>query len=587
MIPPDTNEKIWEILAEPTAPNRSEERGALPPVIASILAQRGLVEPAAIQLFLSPSLEHLPAPQTMLGLKQAVTLLREALSKRIPVLIYGDYDADGICATALLANFFREIGLIVVCYLPDRLGEGYGLNLEALHRLRLLPELAGQEAPLLVTVDCGITNTMEIAAARNLGFRVIVTDHHQPGPELPPADAILNPKQSDCHFLCRELAGVGVAFYLAAGLRSALSADGFWAEGTAPNLKKYLDLVAVGSVADLVPLTGANRILVKAGLEVLNSAPGPGLAALIKKAGLIQGNLGAEGIAYQLAPRINAAGRVGSATAALELLRTDSSGTAANLAEQLEEANRQRKSMTEKMSTEARQLALGQLTAEPAALVLGSRDWHPGIVGLIASRLVNDFWRPTVVLAIGQDGSARGSVRSVAAIDIHAVLKECAGSLDKFGGHSQAAGLTLKEEKIAEFTESFCLAVARAAAATDLPMKPVLRIDLQAEIEELMAAPVWHYLKLMEPFGMGNSEPLFCSKPSGIKLARPKKVGADSLRFQVPSNGNTFNGIGFGLADWLNQAEKNPLRLAYKICRNEFRGVERWEIRVEDIKTAI
>jgi single-stranded-DNA-specific exonuclease len=192
-----------------------------------------------------------------------------------------------------------------------------------------------------------------------------------------------------------------------------------------------------------------------------------------------------------------------------------------------------------------------------------------------------------VVLAIGQDGSARGSVRSVAAIDIHAVLKECAGSLDKFGGHSQAAGLTLKEEKIAEFTESFCLAVARAAAATDLPMKPVLRIDLQAEIEELMAAPVWHYLKLMEPFGMGNSEPLFCSKPSGIKLARPKKVGADSLRFQVPSNGNTFNGIGFGLADWLNQAGKNPLRLAYKICRNEFRGVERWEIRVEDIKTAV
>ncbi len=582
---PETPEKIWEILAGPMTSRYSGENGDIPPVIENILACRGLTDPAAIQSFLTPSLEQLPSPGTMLGLDRAVAILREALSSHNPVLIYGDYDADGICATALLANFFREIGLTVICYLPDRLREGYGLNQEALHRLRLSPELAGQPAPLLVTVDCGITSPIEVATARSLGFKVIVTDHHQPDPELPPADAILNPKQNDCSFPCRELAGVGVAFYLAAGLRSALVKTGYWSEGkSAPNLKKYLDLVAVGSVADLVPLTGVNRILVKAGLEVLNDNPGPGLAALIKKAGLTPGSLSAESIAYQLAPRINAAGRVGSALTALELLRTDSPVRAESLAEQMEETNQLRKTMTEKMAAEARRQAMKQMLEDNAALVLGSRDWHPGIVGLVASRLVNEFWRPAVALAIGPDGVARGSVRSVEFIDIHAVLKECAESLDKFGGHSQAAGVTLREENIAEFTANFNKAVTQAAAAADVKMTPVLRVDRQADIHELMVEPVWHYLKLMEPYGMGNPVPLFCSNPTGMKLDKPKKVGADSLRFQVRSNGNMYGGIGFGLANWLNQAEKHPLQLAYKICRNEFRGVERWEIRVEDIK---
>jgi len=587
MTPPDKADKIWEIRADPPTPNHSGESGGIPPVIGNILARRGLTDPVAIERFLAPSLEHLPTPGTMLDLDRAVDLLQEALAGHNPVLVYGDYDADGICATALLANFFREIGLKVVCYLPERLSEGYGLNREALHRLRHSPELAGLPAPLLVTVDCGITSLLEVASARDLGFKVIVTDHHQPGPELPAADAILNPKQSGCPYPCRELAGVGVAFYLAAGLRRALSAAGHWSEGgAAPNLKKYLDLVAVGSVADMVPLTGANRILVKAGLEVLNNNPGPGLAALIKRAGLVQGSLSSESIAYQMAPRINAAGRVGSPLTALELLHTDSSGTAEKLADRLEEYNQQRKGMTEKTSKEANRLAAGQLAAGKAALVLGSRDWHPGIVGLVASRMVNDFWRPTVALAIGPDGLARGSVRSVAAIDIHALLQECAGSLEKFGGHSQAAGVTLREEKIAEFSESFNQAVARAAAAADLQMTPVLRIDQQAEIQELMAEPVWHYLKLMEPFGIGNPEPLFCSRPTGMRLDNAKKVGAGSLRFQVRSNGGTFSGIGFGMADWLSEAEQQPLRLAYKICRNEFRGVERWEVRVQDIKLA-
>jgi single-stranded-DNA-specific exonuclease len=571
--------KIWKILAGPAGRNVP---GEIPSIIRSILAGRGLHDQESISRFLRPSLEQLPPPQAMLGLNQAVSLLREALVNHQPVLIYGDYDADGICATALLANFFREIGLKTACYLPDRLREGYGLNLEALRRLRQIPELAGQKAPIMVTVDCGITNLVEIAEARRLGFRVIVTDHHLPGPELPDADTILNPKQPGCPFPFRELAGVGVAFYLAAGLRAALNVEGFWTGQTAPNLKKYLELVAVGSIADLVPLTGVNRILVKGGLEVLNATPTPGLAALIKISGLTPASLAAEAIAFQLAPRINAAGRIGSAQTALSLLRSESAVESQILAGQLEEANRQRKDLTEKIFAEARQMAQTQLANGETALVLGSSAWHPGIAGLVASRLVNEFWRPCVVLAIDEQGVARGSVRTAGEIDIHAALRACAGLLDKFGGHRQAAGVTLKNDHLPEFAKCFSAAVAKRAAPDDLI--PVLHIDLQADLHELMGEPVRHYLKLMEPYGQGNPEPLFCCETAGVKLRKAKKVGSGSLRFQIEDRGSTFTGIGFGLASWVDAANSHPLRLAYKICRNDFQGRERWEIRVEDVK---
>ena len=407
---PDDPGIRWEIIGSdlkdqlPAPPFASE---SIPLTILILLANRGITNSEEIKQFLNPSLDQLPPPQLLLGMARAVAILAEARESQTPVLIHGDYDADGVTATALLTKFFREIGVPVYSHLPDRVSDGYGLKLESLSTLRNLPGLSEHPAPILLTVDCGITNLSEIAAAKAMGFRVIVTDHHQPGPELPDAEAIINPHQPGCTFSFHDLSGVGVAFYLAAGLRAELVRLGVWAKNEQPNLRKLLDLVAIGTVADMVPLRGANRILVKVGLEVINLSPGPGIKAMLEQIGHGSGKVTAETIAFQLAPRLNAAGRTGSAEHALQLLLAEEEIPTQILALSLSQANDLRKDITEVMYREARLQAVSQITEGRLALVVAGEDWYQGIAGLVAAKLAREFWRPTVVLALDAAGPAR------------------------------------------------------------------------------------------------------------------------------------------------------------------------------------
>jgi single-stranded-DNA-specific exonuclease len=557
-----------------------------PSIITTLLAQQGFKTEDEIDRFLSPSLEQLPSPELMAGIMDGALILEEASSKNRPVLVYGDYDADGITATSLLFSFFKEVGLEVYYYIPSRMQEGYGLNCEALQRLRSEGPLAEIPDPVLVTVDCGIANHDEVEEAQRLGFSVIITDHHQPPPELPKADVVINPHQAGCDFPCKELAGVGVAFYLAAGLRRLLISKGKWDKGNPPNLKKYLDLVAIGSVADMVPLIGANRILVKAGMEVLKEEPRPGLASLMKKAGIGGSSIGSGEIGFQIAPRINAAGRVGDPGLAVQLLMERDYEKISSLTDELEAANDLRKEISERIFLEACVQAEDQVANGRKSIVIAGNGWHHGVIGLVTGRLANIYCRPTIVFSVDQQGVARGSARSIAEVNILEAIAECSDMLEKFGGHKGAAGLTMKSEDIGEFQEKFESSVDRITGG--LGLIPTVQVNLRASINELLEDKFLQFYRRLEPFGTGNPEPVFCFRDEKkIVFSDARKIGKDSLRFKVNENGQVTQGVAFGMAECLADINNNGggVNMAFKITRNEFRGRLSWEIRVDDIKT--
>lgn len=575
---PSIPDKKWFI--EPI--EQGEKIAGVPSLICSLLAQRGVSGREAVEKFLNPSLEQLPAPTGMAGLEEAVAILAQGVVERRQVLIYGDYDADGITSTALLLSFFKEIGLACSWYIPDRTTEGYGLNIGALQKLRAGLNKADSPEPLLITVDCGISSHVEVAEARRLGFKVIITDHHRPPAELPEAEAIINPHRKDCTFPEKNLAGVGVAFYLLIGLRTRLTELGYWSGGRQPNLKRYLDLVAIGTIADLVPLTGANRVMVKAGLGVLSNNPRPGLQAILKNAGITDLPITADQIAFQVAPRINAAGRVARAGLALEVLLAENQGDAAEPAKLLEKANNHRKELSEEIFGQACGQAEIRLEEGGASLVLADETWHVGVVGLIASRIAERYHRPTVVLSCDEEGLARGSARSVGKLDLLERIEECAELLEKYGGHKGAAGLTIRSDRIEAFAEQFEASVDRIMKGAD--PQPTIYVNLRASVSELMNRHFLEFFEKLEPFGNGNPEPVFCSRQENCSLKELQKVGKNSLRFRVNDNGALIKGIAFGMADLLPIIKDVPISLAYKIFKNKFRGQTNWEIRAEDIK---
>ena len=555
----------------------------IPPLICTLLAQREVRGKNAVDKFLNPSLDQLPDPIAMAGLAESVAILEKGIIEKNKVLIYGDYDADGITATALLFSFFKEIGLDCTHYIPDRLTEGYGLSATSLRQIRESAELIDYPEPILITVDCGISSHAEVAEARGLGFKVIITDHHLPPDELPEADAIVNPNQGDCLFSDKNLSGVGVAFYVLIGLRSRLTKMAYWSAKKQPNLKKYLDLVAIGTIADLVPLSGANRILVKAGLEVIQSTPRPGIKAIMENAGISEKSITASQIAFQVAPRINAAGRVAKADLALEVLLAENRNEAVEPAKRLEIANNYRKELSESIFVEACLQAESQLEQGVNGLVLVDETWHLGVLGLIASRIAERYYRPTVALSTDGKGITKGSARSVGELNLFEIMKECSGHLEKFGGHKAAAGLTIRHYQIADFTAKFKESVNRKIA--DINLQPIIYVNLKASLSELMDDNFLVNFEKLEPFGNGNPEPVFCSKDDNLSLSEPRKVGRDSLRFKVAINKNAIiNGIGFGMAGLMANVKDVPVKIAFKIFKNEFRGRTNWEIRAEDIK---
>lgn len=549
----------------------------VPPAIASILIQRGMKSASDIHDFFNPTLSQLPEPFSMKDMRQAAALLHEALVHKKPVIIYGDYDVDGTTGTALLAVFLRQLGLKVTCFQPHRLRHGYGLREESIEELR--EQVRGDGEPLMITVDCGISDVREAEFAKRLGWTLIITDHHQPSDKLPAADAILNPLQPECGFPYKALAGVGVAFYLAMGLRSYLAEQGFWHDDDIPNLKQFLDFVAVGTVADMVPLTGVNRIFVKAGLEILAAGARPGLRCLLEQAGIDRHCITAADIAYQIGPRINAAGRLGDPGRALDLLITTDQAQARKLAALLNEENNSRKVLANELFGIAQTLSEKALAQGNTAIVLAGKDWHSGVIGIVAARIMKHYHRPTVLLSVAE-GLAKGSGRTIDGHNIYTTLQQCEDLLEEYGGHQNAAGLSLREENIEDFISRFEAETARQLGKNELV--PAIWIDQRVAGEIFINDDFLHYYKKIEPFGKGNPEPVFsCISP----LKAPRIVGGSHLQFQWDHNGRAFKGIGFGFGKIFAELEKQqPLEIAFTIRQDTFMGKASWQMCVSDFK---
>ena len=588
-------EKKWRFRRYPE--DISEERIkktamdlGIPETIVRILALRGVSESNSINRFLTPVLAQLPRPYLMKGMREAVAILLDAIKFQKPITVFGDFDADGVTATSVLTLFFTELGTRVKYYIPDRLSEGYGLNIDAVRKIHAANMQRWGDDGILLTVDCGISDVDVVAEARKLGFTVIITDHHRPPPELPRADAILNPLQSNCSFPCKDLAGVGVAFYLILGLRSELMKNGYWPEDKIPNLKSYMDLVAIGTIADQVPVTGCNRIIVKAGLEVLNTVNRIGLQELLDKTKNNGSGLSPEDIAFRLAPRINAIGRIGSAVTAVKLLTTNSREEAQQLARDLEEANNFRKNIEAGIFAEAVQMVTATTLDSANSLVLHKYDWHQGVLGIVASRLSDQFHRPVILLtdcAQGEEAEplnlVKGSGRSIDGVDIHEAVSSCREMLHRFGGHSGAVGLTLQAINVESFRHLFDEFI--KTQITKHSISPVLFIDMQIILHDLNDREFLTVYSLLAPFGTGNPEPVFCL--TSQKLSNPRLVGSNHLKFSIITDNITIDGIGFGFGSLVELSQKNQVDLAFTLRLNSYMGQDKWELNLVDLQPSI
>ncbi len=494
----------------------------IPPLVASVMAARGIETSDMADFIAARAVEDGPP---MLDLDHAVERLRRALAARERIVVYGDYDVDGIAGSAILVRAFRQLGVAVAAYIPNRYEEGYGLNEEALRKL------AADGARVIVSVDCGVTAVREADLARSLGLDLIITDHHHPPADLPDAFAIVNPRRPGDASLDKELAGAGVALMLARRLLGEL--------GFALRRDELMQLVSLATVADVVPLRAANRALVRAGLETLNRAPITGVRALVERAGLRLGHVNASDIGYVLGPRLNAAGRIADAEEALRLLLTEDAEEAKILAESLEKKNSERQELTRQVVKGARERA--EERPEAWATVVADPAWPAGIVGLAASRLVEDYGRPAVVIAIdGAEG--KGSCRSISAVHIAEALDECDDLLIKHGGHAMAAGFSIARENIPAFTDRLDEVVRRRLGG----VRPIPSLRVDAEIEpDALTSRLALELAALEPCGAGNPRPHLLLR--NVKVYGIRQVGADSdhLRCKITVGRFTFDAIAF------------------------------------------
>ncbi|MDH3328277.1 MAG: single-stranded-DNA-specific exonuclease RecJ [Desulfobulbaceae bacterium] len=552
----------------------------IPYGVAVLLCRKGLGDKKEASAFLYPRLADLPSPFLMKDMDRAVDLVLQTYKQQGLILIHGDYDVDGISGTALLSLFFTSLGITTICFQPNRLTEGYGLQKSIIEQH--CP--ANNTAALLITVDCGISAHDEVFFARESGYNVIITDHHLPPATLPEAEAILNPKQQECLFPYEDLAGVGVAFFLAMGIRNRMVEQGLINKNNAPKLKDLLSLVALGTVADVMPLTDINRILVKAGLEVISKRSVPWTWALCERAGLKEGAVTAENISFRLAPRINAPGRLGEPESAFRLLTSSDTVNAIELADNLETINQERRQLElDTIEKVLRECTLQDNKGYRGLVVYG--NYHPGIIGVIASRIVDKFHKPAIIFTDDTTGSdiLKGSGRSIEQINLYETLKECSDTLIQFGGHAMAAGLTIKKEVLPQFIEEFNLAVPETGDSPDKLQARVVNLDYNGDKWEIFDSRFFHYYQLMEPFGNGNPEPVFLL--TNQEMSRVSVVAAH-LKYSVNVNGKTFRGIGFGMADKLNMVQNNPVDLLFKLRKNVYRGEEYIEFHAVDIVAA-
>lgn len=546
-----------------------ELAGALeiPPIIARILANRGIRTKEEARKFFNPEWDDLYDPFLMKGMEKAVDRIVRALDHE-RMFVFGDYDVDGITGVSMLYLFLKEQGAEVTFYIPDRIQEGYGLSEIGVR------EAERKGATLMITVDCGITATHEVNLANQLGIDVIVTDHHEQGQNLPNALAILNPKQEGCPYPFKELAGVGVTFKLIQGLCQRLGLNEEYTQ-------QYLDLVALGSSADIVPLLDENRILVKFGLEKLNRLERPGIRALAEISGLLGKPISTGQVVFVLAPRINAVGRLGDAERAVHLLITDSEERARIIAHIHESENRNRKTLDEDTFLEAKEMIEQMPWQSFRALVLSKQGWHPGIIGIVASRIVEQYNRPTILIALDED-IGKGSARSISSFDIHAGLKACETHLLGFGGHKYAAGLVIHAKEVDRFREAFQKVAEEWIREEDL--LPRLWIDAEIALPEITDRFV-RLLNSFSPFGPQNMRPVFLARHLQV-VGTPRVVGKNHLKFKVRQNGQVFDAIGFGLGDFLYRLSPGDsnLDLVFVIEETMWNEMVKVQLRIKDLK---
>ncbi len=540
----------------------------LHPLIVQVLYNRGISTPEQVLAFLEPD-RLVENPFQLHDMSKTVDRLRRAIRVGEPIVVYGDFDVDGVTATVLLVQTLQALGAKVRPYIPHRIDEGYGLNLEA------LTQLQAQGVRIVITVDCGVRSLEEISFGKKIGLDMIVTDHHAPRDELPDAFAIINPKQPLCRYPSKELSGAGIAFKLSQALLRAQSQVPLQKERVELAEEMLLDLVTLGTVADLVPLTGENRAFVKKGLEQLRQSERPGLQALVRQAGIRPESLDTGNISYTLGPRLNAAGRLEHALMAYDLLVTQYPGEADDLAQKLEETNRERQRLTNEMTIKARD-SIAATAETDHLLFVQAPEFPEGIVGLIASRLSEEFYRPAVAVHCGPDES-RGSARSISEFNIVAALDQCSDLLVRHGGHSMAAGFTVANANLAELRARLKEIAERELASSELA--PTLDVDAVVSLSEMN----WSLAKALAelaPFGYGNREPIFVSR--GVIVRDARIVGNEHLRLLVSDGQAVWDGIAFRQGAWMSALSKR-IDVAYQLEERSYNGEARLQLNIKDL----
>ncbi len=565
-----TNPKRWSIYPVLT-PQAQTALAAFPPILQQLLFNRGYSTDADARAFLRAETNFETSPFQMTGMQAAVDRILYAIEHHQQVAIYGDYDVDGVTATALMVQALSALGAQVSGYIPNRFDEGYGLNNEALSTLK------EQGVSLVITVDCGIRSPSEAAYARSIGLDMIISDHHQPSETLPPAFAVINPKQPGDQYPDKDLAGVGIAYKIAQGLVQKLALSG---QAVQFNIADLLDLVALGTVADLAPLVGENRMLVRKGLQCIRATSRQGLFALANVAELQIAKTTAINIGFVLGPRLNAAGRLDSALAAFHLLTTSDLMLAGELAQKLDTQNRERQRVTREIQAQAEAMAL---EGDPNANIIFAvhPDFNAGVVGLAASRLVENYYRPAIVGFKGEDAT-RCSCRSIPEFHITEALDECAHLLVRHGGHAAAAGFTVTNENLPALQERLRTIANNKLSGVEL--RPILAADLEVPLYELKPE-VLKYLEYLQPTGYGNPDAVFVSRDLQVKSSRTVGADAKHLKMSLSDGRVTYDAIGFRLGH-LQQNMPPRVDVMYTFETNEYNGRISLQLNLKDLRAS-
>jgi len=546
------------------------------PVTSQILINRGITKTEEAKSFLFPSLKNLHNPFLLKDMKKGVDRAIKAINDSEKITVYGDYDADGITSTALLVKFLSEIHEDVSYYIPDRITEGYGLNKNAIDKIK------GDGTGLIISVDCGVSDIEEVKYAQSSGVDIIILDHHEVPFAIPECVAVINPNRDNCAFPFRYLSGVGVAFNFIIALRGKLRGMGFWKDGNYPNLRDYMDLVAIGTIGDLSPLVDENRIFAKIGLEIINEGKRTGLNALRKQCGLENDLIDSDAASFSLIPKINAAGRVGSPEYAVRLLLTDNVDEAERIAAQLDEYNKERQNMEKVILADVINLINSKKGIDKMnSFVFASSKWHPGVIGIVSSKIVDMYYLPTFLISL-KDGIGKGSGRSIAEFNLYHGLKEsCSSLLLSYGGHRYAAGISLKEEDIDDFSDALSGAVDKDCC-DDFDFVRKTLIDAECTLSEI-SYDLISQIEMLSPFGNYNPEPILTAK--NVKIISPTTVGNNHLKMRLKGKGNGthYDSIWFGRGQFADTLSGATVDVAFTPKINNWRGGSSIQLKMKDI----